>query len=94
MNILPVRSIKLTHSSCVRCGFWRSRPFQACFTITVIPVKKEKPSLKQQKSQKTKILFRVKILNSSSRNLRLLPTFRGRKNRLSFIRLTEFKQFT
>ena len=94
MNILPVRLIKLTHSSCVRCGFWRSRPFQACFTITVIPVKKEKASLKQQKSQKTKILFRVKILNSSSRNLRLLPTFRGRKNRFSFIRFTEFKQFT
>ena len=56
--------------------------------------KKGKASLKQQKSQKTKILFRVKILNSSSRNLRLLPTFRSRKNRLSFIRLTEFKQFT
>ena len=51
--------------------------------------KKGKASLKQQKSQKTKILFRVKILNSSSRNLRLLPTFRGRKNRLSFIRLTQ-----
>ena len=54
MNILPVRLIKLTHSSCVCCGFWRSRPFQACFTITVIPVKKEKQVLNNRNRKKLK----------------------------------------
>ena len=40
MNILHVKSITLTHILCVRCSFWRFLPFQACFTITVISVKR------------------------------------------------------
>ena len=38
MNILHVKSMTLTHILCVRCSFWRFLPFEACFTITVIPV--------------------------------------------------------
>ena len=37
---LHVKSIKLTRILCVRCSFWRFLPFEACFTITVIPVKR------------------------------------------------------
>ena len=33
MNILHVKSIELTTILCVRCSFWRSLPFQACFAI-------------------------------------------------------------
>ena len=36
MNILQVKSRKLTHILCVLCSFWRFLPFQVCFTITVI----------------------------------------------------------
>ena len=39
MNILRVKSITLIRILCVPCSFWRFLPFQACFTITVIPVK-------------------------------------------------------
>ena len=38
MNILHVKSIELTNILCVRCSFWRSLPFQACFAITVIDI--------------------------------------------------------
>ena len=38
MNILHVKSIELTTILCVRCSFWRSLPFQACFAITVIDI--------------------------------------------------------
>ena len=38
MNILQVKSIELTTILCVRCSFWRSLPFQACFAITVIDI--------------------------------------------------------
>ena len=38
MNILHVKSIELTNILCVRCSFWRSLPFQACFSITVIDI--------------------------------------------------------
>ena len=38
MNILQVKSIELTTILCVRCSFWRSLPFQACFAITVIVI--------------------------------------------------------
>ena len=40
INILHVKSIKLTRVLCVRCSFWRFLPFEACFTVTVIPVKR------------------------------------------------------
>ena len=39
MNILRVKSVTLTRIMCVCCSFWRFLPFQACFTITVNPVK-------------------------------------------------------
>ena len=38
MNILYVKSIEFINIFCVRCGFRRSLPFQACFAVTVIPV--------------------------------------------------------
>ena len=38
MTIPHVKSIELTNILCVRCSFWRSLPFQACFTITVIDI--------------------------------------------------------
>ena len=37
MTIPHVKSIELT-ILCVRCSFWRSLPFQACFAITVIDI--------------------------------------------------------
>ena len=40
MNILHVKSIKLTHALCIRRSFWRFLPFEACFTITVIHIKR------------------------------------------------------
>ena len=47
MNILHVKLIKLTHIMCVRCSLWRFLPFQACFTITVIYVKRRTVMVKQ-----------------------------------------------
>ena len=38
MTIPHVKSIELTNILCVRCSFWRSLPFQACFAITVIDI--------------------------------------------------------
>ena len=38
MTIPHVKSIELTNILCVRCSFWRSLPFQACFAITVIVI--------------------------------------------------------
>ena len=38
MTIPLVKSIELTNILCVRCSFWRSLPFQACFAITVIDI--------------------------------------------------------
>ena len=38
MTIPLVKSIELTNILCVRCSFWRSLPFQACFVITVIDI--------------------------------------------------------
>ena len=58
MNILHVKSIKLTHIQCVRRSFWRFLPFYACSSITVIPAKRNSYSLK-----------RVQIFNGFSRNL-------------------------
>ena len=43
-TILHVKSIKLTHILCVRCGFRRSLPFWACLSIIVIPVKRRSQS--------------------------------------------------
>ena len=44
INILHVKSIKLTRVLCIRCSFWRFLPFEACLTITVIPVKRRSQS--------------------------------------------------
>ena len=38
MTIPHVKSIEFTNILCVRCSFWRSLPFQACFAITVIDI--------------------------------------------------------
>ena len=38
MTIPHVKSVELTNILCVRCSFWRSLPFQACFAITVIDI--------------------------------------------------------
>ena len=38
MTIPHLKSIELTNILCVRCSFWRSLPFQACFAITVIDI--------------------------------------------------------
>ena len=40
MNILHVKSMKLTHILCVRYNFWRSPSFYACLSVTVIRVKR------------------------------------------------------